>query len=282
MGFCHGVKKAFDTVSELGNSSANGRGAGEEVMILGDLVHNTDVVERVTEIGLKTIHSTKGVSGKTVVIRTHGEKKERIEELEASGNTLVDCTCVIVKKVRERALKLEERHPVVVIVGKKNHPEITGLVSWLDNPHVVISEEDIERLPSYDSVGVVSQTTIASDKYDDCIRHLEKKFGVWDSDSGTGTEWLNTVCSHTKRNQAASVESAKVVDKMIVVGAKHSSNSNKLYEKCLDVNPSTIFVESLEEIELSDFSPDMIVGISSGASTPEWIVDEIVRAFDAI
>ncbi len=282
MGFCHGVQKAFDTVSELGESlkaESNGR---REILILGDIVHNKDVVGRVEESGLKTIQSTENVSGKTVVVRTHGERKERIEELAGAGNELIDCTCVIVKKVREKALMLEERHPAVIIVGKNYHPEIIGLVSWMKNPHVVMTAEEIEALPEYISVGIVSQTTIGSDHYEKCIGLLEKKYGVWNSEAGTGAEWLQTICSHTKRNQEASVETAREVDVMIVVGAPHSSNSNKLFEKCKAVNPKTIFVQKLDELDLDIFAPDMKVGISSGASTPDWLVEEIVEKLQSV
>lgn len=282
MGFCHGVQKAFDTVSELGeslNSESNGK---REILILGDIVHNKDVVGRVEETGLKTIQSTDEVSGKTVVIRTHGERKDRIEELAGAGNELIDCTCVIVKKVREKALMLEERHPAVIIVGKNYHPEIIGLVSWLNNPHVVMSEEEIDALPQYESVGIVSQTTIGSDHYERCIAHLEKKYGVWNPEMGTGAEWLQTICSHTKRNQEASVETAREVDVMIVVGAPHSSNSNKLFEKCKSVNPNTIFVQKLDELDMGLFAPNMKVGVSSGASTPDWLVEEIVSKLEAV
>lgn len=282
MGFCHGVQKAFDTVSELGDGLKNGSNGGGEILILGDIVHNKDVVGRVEESGLKTIQSTESVAGKTVVIRTHGERKDRIEELASAGNELIDCTCVIVKKVREKALMLEERHPAVIVVGKSYHPEIIGLVSWMKNPHVVMTEEEIDALPEYKSVGIVSQTTIGSDHYQKCIAHIEKKYGLWNPETETGAEWLQTICSHTKRNQEASVETAREVDVMIVVGAPHSSNSNKLFEKCKSVNPNTIFVQKLDELDMNRFTPEMKVGISSGASTPDWLVEEIVSKLEAV
>jgi 4-hydroxy-3-methylbut-2-enyl diphosphate reductase len=286
MGFCHGVQKAFDTVNELSaefaSKTANGNDDGNGLLILGDLVHNKEVVTAVERAGLTTVYDTAGVTGRTVVIRTHGEQKERIEELASAGNVLVDCTCIIVKKVREKALALEQRHPAVVICGKRKHPEIVGLVSWLSNPHVVLSAEDIAALPNYKSVGIVSQTTIASEQYEECIRLLEEKYGKWNPEAGTGAEWLQTICAHTKRNQEASVETAGMVDLMIVVGAKHSSNSNKLFEKCKAANPNTIFVQGLADIDLSRLTPDSVVGISSGASTPDWIVDEIVQALESL
>jgi len=286
MGFCHGVRKSFDTVMRLGRElqfGESGKGGQiREIVMLGDIVHNKDVVERVEQVGIRTIRSIDNIKGKTVVLRTHGEARGAVEELVKARNELVDCTCAIVKEVRKKALLLEKRHPAVVIVGMRNHPEIVGLVSWLANPHIMMSEEDIEALPHYRSVGVVSQTTISAERYESCIELLEDKYGKWDEVAGTGAEWLQTICGHTRSNQASSVEVAGDVDVMIVVGSRNSSNSTKLYEKCLEVNPNALFVRRLAELDLSAFNPAMSVGITSGASTPDWIVEEIVRALESV
>ncbi len=279
MGFCHGVRKAYDTVMELGASDLAQNG---EIVILGDIVHNEDVVARVELSGINTVKSPDGLVDKTVVLRTHGEERNKIEKLVSTANELVDCTCAIVKKVRMKALDLERRHPAVVIVGKKNHPEIVGLVSWLSNPYVVLTDEDIANLPMYKSVGIVGQTTLEPDKYTHAIKLLEAKYGQWDVEIETGAEWLKTICNHTVMNQNASVEVARQVDVMIVVGSPNSSNSSKLYDKCVAVNTNTLFIQRVGELDISRFSPHMIAGITSGASTPDWVVDEIVQKLEGV
>lgn len=279
MGFCHGVRKAYDTVMELGASDSAQSG---EIVILGEIVHNEDVVARVERSGINTVKSPDGLVDKTVVLRTHGEERDRIEKLVSADNELVDCTCAIVKKVRLKALDLEKRHPAVVIVGKKNHPEIVGLVSWLANPHVVLTDDDIANLPMYKSVGIVGQTTLEPDKYAYAIALLEAKYGRWNAETETGAEWLKTICNHTVMNQSASVEVARQVDVMIVVGSPNSSNSSKLYDKCVAVNSNTIFIQRVGELDISRFTSQMAAGITSGASTPDWVVDEIVRKLETV
>lgn len=279
MGFCHGVRKAFDTVMELCKTDSAQSG---DIIILGEIVHNEDVIARVEQSGINTVITPEGLSEKTVVLRTHGEERNRIEKLLESDNTLVDCTCSIVKQVRLKALDLEKRHPAIVIVGKKNHPEIVGLVSWLANPHTVLTDEDIACLPIYKSIGIVGQTTLEPDKYAHAIDLLEKKYGRWNRDTGTGAEWLKTICNHTVMNQSASVEVAAQVDVMIVVGSPNSSNSSKLFEKCIAVNPKTVFIQRIGELDISKFTPSMTVGITSGASTPDWVVAEIVCKLEAV
>jgi 4-hydroxy-3-methylbut-2-enyl diphosphate reductase len=188
----------------------------------------------------------------------------------------VDLTCSVVKSVREKAVSLQRRHPAVIVVGKKDHPEVQGLVSYLKNPHVVTEPEEVPSLPEYPSVGVVEQTTIGRHRYERVHAALVEKYGA------DGVEALDTICPHTDENQSASREVAKRCDIILVVGDAHSSNSRRLLEVCREENPRSHFLSRAAEIDPSWFPPagderwePLVVGITAGASTPDWTIEEI-------
>lgn len=311
MGFCHGVKKAFEgalavasksgalpsldksqdnkeelleenatsiIVEDIGETDGESTKPSKPTYILGEIVHNRAVVERIESYGIRHITNPSEIKEKhaRVIIRTHGATKEQIQELKRRGHEIIDLTCVVVTKVREKALKLQSRHPAVLILGKKNHPEVIGLLSWLDNGHIATDVEDVEKIPYYESVGVVCQTTFSRDKIRTLTDAIKKKFPK--------VEMLDTVCPHTDRNQEASLEIARVVDLMLVIGDEHSSNSKRLFEVVKMVNPNSYFVSSADDIDMEWFPREakaerskFKVGITAGASTPEWIIEAIAR-----
>ncbi len=309
MGFCHGVSKAFEGAMAIAKETfgiepeeasisddnspllsfdetgENPVGVGvqtkvksRQIYILGEIVHNRAVIERIERYGIKHITSITEIQDNDaiVIIRAHGGTREQMEELKRRGFKVVDLTCIVVTKVREKALKLEERHPAVIILGKKNHPEVIGLFSWLKNPYVVTELADLEQIPYYESVGVVSQTTFSRDQIDILVQAIKKRF--------TRAEVLDTVCPHTDRNQEASIEIANICDLMIVVGDTHSSNSKRLFEVVKKANPNTYFISSAEDIKPTWFpekgsarAKRFKVGITAGASTPDWVIEEIAR-----
>lgn len=273
MGFCRGVRRAFDATMALAREL--GDSAGETYM-LGDLVHNRQVVERVSAAGILQTEHAEGLSGARVIIRTHGEAKEAIDLLVTANNQIIDLTCGVVKSVREKAVELQQRHPAIIVVGKKDHPEVQGLVSYLQNPHVVTNPIEVAGLPDYASVGVVEQTTIERNRFEKVHAALVEKYGA------DGVEALDTICPHTDENQSASREVAKRCDIILVVGDAHSSNSRRLLEVCREENPRSHFISCAGEIDPSWFPPEgdeqwetLNVGITAGASTPDWTIDGI-------
>jgi len=308
MGFCHGVKRAFEgaleVASEIVPSDSRARSADSDagnaltaseslqprgydspekpIYILGEIVHNNAVVSRIESYGIRHIQTPDEIKEKRakVIIRAHGGTRQQVEELQRLGHEIVDLTCIVVKKVREKALNLERRHPAVIILGKKNHPEVIGLCSWLSNPYVVTDVNDIEAIPEYDSVGVLSQTTFSRDKIEILVGAIREKF--------PRVEVLDTVCPHTDRNQEASVEIATASDLVLVVGDEHSSNSKRLFEVVKKVNPNTYFVSGADDVK-ADWFPEkgsakakrFKVGITAGASTPDWVVEEIARRVES-
>ncbi len=267
------MRRAFDATMALAQQL--GDKAGETYM-LGDLVHNEQVVARISEAGILQAKSPEALSDARVIIRTHGEAKEVIDLLVAANNQIVDLTCGVVKSVREKAVGLQQRHPAVIVVGKKDHPEVQGLVSYLKNPHVVTEPEEAQKLPDYASVGVVEQTTIERHRYERVRAALVDKYGEG------SVEALDTICPHTDENQSASRDVAKRCDIILVVGDAHSSNSRRLLEVCQEENPRSHFLSCVGEIDPSWFPPEggkrwetLEVGITAGASTPDWTIEGI-------
>jgi small subunit ribosomal protein S1 len=292
MGFCFGVRRAYEKVLALA-VQADAR----PLLLSGDLVHNTKVIDRISTLGAKVVPDAAGIRDARAVIRTHGTTKDAFETLHEQNKEVHDATCVIVTDARERALKLLTRHPAVIVIGKKKHPEIIGLVSWLEGRyHVVEEEADLAGLPNYESVGVVAQTTFYPEKFEHYCEALRARY--------PRVEVEDTICPHTSKNQETSVHTAHIVDVMLVVGDQHSSNSRTLHNEVLAVNPRSYFISSAADIDAAwfhglnpaakaaptaemlekgnaptGFDPRALaVGITAGASTPDWVIDEIEAA----
>lgn len=277
MGFCHGVRKAFENAVATADAHS-----GERPLVLsGDIVHNADVVNFVREKGIEVMGSPETVYDSTVLIRTHGATKQAMEVLQENRNDVVDLTCNIVIKAHDAAKELQTRHPMVIITGKKQHPEVVGALSYLDFAFAVETEEDIAALPKVTpdgrrvkSVGVVTQTTFGVDKFHHIMGLLLTKFGR--------VEAIDTVCDYTEVNQGTSLELAREADVMLVIGGTNSSNSLELFRVLEAANPRTHFLQNDEQIDPSWFSPeDQLVGITAGASTPEWVIRAIEQRVEA-
>lgn len=273
MGFCGGVKIAYQKAEKVIAGRSLDGSEGERIYILGDLAHNKSVVRRLQDLGVERINTAGGAKESLVFTRTHGPTKEDLEELKGGQNEVMDLTCYIVKKVRDLALDLQDRHSAVVLVAEKNHPEVRGHKSWLTNCHVVEDEEEVETLPDYESVGVVAQTTFSRLKYENILTRLREKYAK--------LEAVDTICPYTKINQSESIKVAMECDKMLVVGGKQSSNTNRLFEACVQSNSNTYFVESPDDLESIPFEKTDVVGLTAGASTPDWLIDEIVSLLEA-
>jgi (E)-4-hydroxy-3-methyl-but-2-enyl pyrophosphate reductase len=289
MGFCFGVRRAFEKVQQLAGESD-----ARPLYLAGELVHNTKVIDRIGQLGVTVVEEVDAIRDSRAVIRTHGTTRENFQHLMASNRDVHDATCVIVKDAREAALDLLTRHPVVIVSGKKKHPEVVGLVSWLDGRyHVVEDEADLAALPDYPSVGVVSQTTFYPEKFRKFCEAMRERYSE--------VEVKDTICPHTAKNQETSIYTAQIVDVMLVVGDPHSSNSRTLFAEVQQVNPRSYFISGADDVDPAWFvglhpaakpKPDatlrekgnapadydpaaLAVGITAGASTPDWVIDEI-------
>jgi 4-hydroxy-3-methylbut-2-enyl diphosphate reductase len=263
-GFCWGVKRAVDmAIKSLENSKGR-------VFCLGELIHNRLEIERLRNLGMRFIEDMEEVEeGDTVIIRSHGVSPNVIEFLKKKKTRIVDATCPFVKDVHEKAVKLEKEGYPVLILGNPYHPEVIGIAGHVKNPFIASNLDELEKLPSVNKLGVVCQTTLNISFFKKAVSLLSSKVKE--------LKVFNTICNATAIRQRETKQLAGKVDVMLVVGGKNSSNTTKLYQIAKEQNPKTYHVESKEEIEENWFKNAESVGITAGASTPQWVIDEIVE-----
>ena len=266
-GFCFGVERA---VNQVYDQIKHGSGP---IYTLGPIIHNEEVVRDLEEKGVKVLNSENEISALTegtVIIRSHGVGKHIYDMLKAQGVQIVDATCPFVKKIHRIVQEQNLQGRRVIIIGDETHPEVEGIKGWGDARTMVVkNEEQMEKLPSFtgEKLCIVSQTTFNYNKFKDLVEKFEKK--------GYDILVLNTICNATQERQVEARRIASEVDAMIVIGGRHSSNTQKLYEICQKECKNTYFIQSL-----GDFNPECVnsvrsVGITAGASTPNQIIEEV-------
>ena len=266
-GFCFGVERAVDKVYEqIGKTE-------RPIYTYGPIIHNEEVVRDLEEKGVRVIESEeelKALSDGVVVIRSHGVSRNIYRILEERRLEVVDATCPFVKKIHRIVREQCEAGRQVIIIGNEKHPEVEGIKGWGDSDTVVI--ETVDQAENFCPVSekklaVVSQTTFNYNKFKELVEKISKK--------GYDILVLNTICNATQERQVEAKEIASKVDAMIVIGGKNSSNTQKLYEICLNECKNTYYIQTL-----SDFDPESVnsvrsVGITAGASTPKKIIEEV-------
>jgi 4-hydroxy-3-methylbut-2-enyl diphosphate reductase len=259
-GFCFGVKRAVDRVmKEIGK----GKGA---VYTLGPIIHNPQMVKMLKEKGIVPVDELHNVDEGTVVFRTHGIKKEEEEYIKKKGLESIDATCPFVKRARKYAMYLRKHGYQVVIIGDKNHPEVKSVLSYLDNDAIVLHKPcPIEAR----KIGVISQTTLDRDTFTGVVTGLlngAEEVRVYD-----------TICRSTQVRQREAAELAGLVDVMLIIGGKNSSNTTKLYKIAKKVQPKTYHIETDNDIQADWFKGAQRVGLTGGSSTPDFIIDLVDR-----
>lgn len=265
-GFCFGVKRAV----ELAEKEAAEK---KEVYTLGPIIHNEQVVEELEKKGVHKADSFGDIQGKedvSVIIRSHGVTKEVYEKLCALPVHIVDATCPFVKKIHKI---VEERHKEgdgILVVGNPDHPEVEGIRGWCDDDCIVLeSPEQAKnvRLEPKKRYCLVAQTTFNYKKFKDIVDILLKKSYY--------IVVMDTICNATEERQTEACTIARKSDAMIVIGGRHSSNSQKLYEICRAECENTQFIQTLDDLDLNLFQSFRSVGITAGASTPNNIIKEV-------
>jgi len=271
-GFCEGVERAFRLAVEQAQ-------AGMPVFMLGNLVHNKLVVERLENLGVKSISNLseipKGKKG-TLLISAHGVAPEIYEEAKKLKLEIIDTTCPWVKKAQKIAKELSEEGRIVIIVGDKGHPEVKGLVGWSGGKAIVIEKlEDLEKTsfsPS-ERVGILAQTTQAEEHFNQVVAELKKKV--------KDLEIYDTICGATFKRQSAAVALAKKVDLMLVIGDQMSANTKRLTQLCAQTGTETHQIQTAKELDQNWLAGKKKIGVTAGASTPEWVIEEVLRAISA-
>ena len=266
-GFCFGVKRAVEKVYEqIGKTE-------KPIYTYGPIIHNEQVVGDLQEKGVEvidTLEALKTIRDAVVVIRSHGVGKDVYDILKENGVEIVDATCPYVKKIHRIVEKQTAEGRRVLIVGSEDHPEVQGIKGWGDERTKVIENMDDFRrleLPEDEKLCIVSQTTFNYKKFQDIVEKISKtRYDI---------TVLNTICNATQERQVEAMRIASQVDVMLVIGGKHSSNTQKLYDICRKECKNTYYIQTL-----GDFNPECIssvrsVGITAGASTPNNIIEEV-------
>ncbi|MFA5859541.1 MAG: 4-hydroxy-3-methylbut-2-enyl diphosphate reductase [Elusimicrobiota bacterium] len=265
-GFCYGVKRAIEQVeAELGKEN-------KKIVSIGSLIHNPQMVEMLKNKGLKKIESYSGSTPEdTIVIPAHGVIKKEHDSLRLRKGGIIDATCVFVKRAQRLAEKLNHaKCDVILILGDSEHPEVRSLLSYAGKKAVVIDSIDkLKKLNLNKSmkVGLISQTTQTSARFNQFKKYLKTQGIVFD--------YYNTICRATVQRQKSSEELAKKADLMIVIGGKNSANTRRLAETCMKYQKRTYHIENENELRKVWFNHKSVVGITAGASTPEFLIKKI-------
>ena len=265
-GFCFGVKRAVEQVYEQTKGEA-------PIYTFGPIIHNEEVVRDLEEKGVRVMEDVDEI-GKlqngTLIIRSHGVAEDVYQALSQSGLKIVDATCPFVKRIHNIVAKESEAGAQIVIIGDKGHPEVEGIRGWSKTPAIVVgSREEAEEftVKPEKRVCIVSQTTYSYNKFQELVEIFSQK--------GYDITVVNTICNATEERQTEAAEIAGMVDAMIVIGGKTSSNSKKLYEICKQKCENTVFIQTVHDLNLNLKGNTRRVGITAGASTPNNIIEEV-------
>ncbi|MCL5279610.1 MAG: 4-hydroxy-3-methylbut-2-enyl diphosphate reductase [Planctomycetes bacterium] len=269
-GFCPGVRNAIHTAQKVLAQAHSPK----PVYCLGPIIHNEDVVERLAGTGLRTVAAVDEIDAGTVLIRSHGVAPRALERLRSKGLQIVDATCVLVKRVQQVAQQLEEEGYEVVIIGEENHPEVQGVMGCVRNGVVVADEGDLHKLPSDGKLGIVCQTTQSPD-------HLGRMLGAIGQGGFRELKVINTLCKEAVKRQESAIALCQKVDVMFVLGGLHSANTRRLAELCKNHNRETFHLQNWEELDKNILIGKKIAGVTAGASTPNWVIDEFVKHLEA-
>lgn len=267
-GFCFGVKRAVDTVYEQANEQTE-----TPIYTYGPIIHNEEVVKDLEKQGvivLRTESELDALEEGTVIIRSHGVAKYIYDKLEEKKIRIVDATCPFVKKIHQIVSRESAVGKQIVIIGNPKHPEVEGIRGWAsDQVFVVETKEDAAslELEAAKGVCVVAQTTFNYNKFQDLVEIISKK--------SYDVSVLNTICGATRERQTEARSIAEEVDAMIVIGDKHSSNTQKLFEICKGACKDTYYIQTLDDLDLNQLGSVETVGITAGASTPNNIIEEV-------
>ncbi|MCF0228873.1 MAG: 4-hydroxy-3-methylbut-2-enyl diphosphate reductase [Parasporobacterium sp.] len=268
-GFCFGVKRAVNAVYEQIEKHPD-----KHIYTYGPIIHNREVVCDLEKKGVFSVESPGEILNpeeSILIIRSHGVAKEVFEKASQTGTEIVDATCPFVKKIHTVVSEKGREGYHVVIVGDKDHPEVKGIVGWAEGPITVInSEEEAEAFscPGNTRICIVAQTTSNVEKFNKFVEIVTKK--------GYHTVVINTICHATQTRQKEAGDIAKHSESMIVIGDKHSSNSRKLFEICKSYCTDTYYIQTVEDLPGCGLEAKSCVGITAGASTPDYIIQEVL------
>ncbi len=269
-GFCFGVKRAM-------KMAWNELETNDDIYALGPLIHNKQAVNKYEEKGLKTVEVIDSIPNfKNMIIRSHGVSEKVYKDANEKQINVVDTTCPYVKKIHRIVKTYHDKGYEIIVIGDSKHPEVIGINGWCGDCAKIIKTLDDLDVIKFDNSKkhvVVAQTTINLELYNEIISKLDKKLD--------NIIFNNTICSATKVRQLAAKELSNEVDCMVVVGGKHSSNTQKLVNICREA-VETFAIETKQDLNIEKLKEYELIGITAGASTPDWIIEDVVEFIESI
>ncbi len=267
-GFCYGVKRAIDLALHAADANC-------PVFTLGPIIHNPQMVNQLKDKGIGVADTLEDITAGKVIIRSHGVGPGIYCQAEAKRLTVVDATCPHVKKAQQAAQALLTAGYRVVIIGERHHPEVQSILDWTNNEaDVVETPLEAEALPYHSRLGIVAQTTFAAEEFDAIVAILQLKCEECKIE--------RTICTATDLRQQAAVNLARNVDSMIIVGGRNSANTTRLASVCRTAGTPAYHIESASELKPEWFAGLETVGITAGASTPDWVIEEVYKKMEAM
>lgn len=264
-GFCFGVKRAVDIAFDVAEKKRGG------VYTIGPIIHNPQVIEKLREAGVtpvRGISDLKGKKVKAVIIRTHGVALQISERLSREGYEIIDTTCPFVKKAQHYAKLLRDEGYQVIILGDREHPEVKGLMSYAGRGAVVVrGSRDLEKVGP--RVGIVVQTTQQVEALKELLSAVVEK--------AKDIKVYNTICNSTALRLKEAETMSRAVDAMVVVGGRNSANTTQLANRCRALSVPTYHIETPSDIKPEWFASARKIGVTAGASTPDWIIKDVQR-----
>lgn len=263
-GFCFGVKRATSIAAQAADQY-------HRICSLGPIIHSPQMVKKLEEKGVEVVSRVEDIPEGAVIIRSHGVTSHEMGDILSRELKIVDATCPFVKKAQKYAALLSRRGYVVVLVGEKEHPEVQGILSYAQNGQVfvVADPQEAETLPNKRRMGIVAQTTQSLGNLraivDVCLEKC-KELRVY-----------NTICDATAVRQSEARTIARQADLVLVLGGFNSANTTRLAQICREIQPRTYHVETADQIDPQWFKGVETVGVTAGASTPPWIIDEVME-----
>ena len=277
-GFCYGVKRAVETTKKIKLENQS-----EKVWVLGELIHNTQVINELEQLGIMTVGELPENETGICIIRSHGMAPQKIREIQEKGFKYVDLTCLDVKKVQQKAIQLAQEDFLVLILGKPEHPEVIAIKAnaemYSDNVYVVPDVETLkgltEKIKEHKKVGVVIQTTQKLELLEEVTNYLLP--------ISNELKIFNTICKSTSKRQQEAKELAKHSDLMIVVGSKKSANTTHLAEILSGIT-NTLHIETPNDLNnyTEIIKNSQNIGVTAGASTPENIIKNVIQEIEKI
>ncbi len=268
-GFCMGVRRAMEIVL----TEANRR--KEPLYTYGPLIHNRQVLALLETKGVKAVEGLEGLKRGTIIIRAHGIPPQERQEIRQTGLTLIDATCPKVARVQAIIRYHTKKDATAVIVGNKEHAEVKGLMGYSQTPaHVIQSVEEVFQLPHLENGFVVAQTTQNQKNFQAIVAAIQKRF--------PGIQIFNTICEATSNRQEEVRSLAGHVAAMVVVGGYHSGNTQRLVQVAQEVGLPAFHVETEKDLDTKRLSGMKVIGVTAGASTPNWMIKNVVRKIEGI